>query len=419
MLSKTPVLRTGLDLPLIQGAAALGAALAEGLAVAEIARGLTGPFGSEREVIAASFDTAILAMLTGQPDLGLALQEDVLAQSRLFRVQPGSAAQEAVRPLRLLGIAAPGGLQTNLPIEFITAHLPVVLDLVYVSPGIGLPALLPDHDLAFCLVSDSRPDILAELATALSHWPRPVLNDPARMLGGHLEKLTREGLAQVFAGSREVLVPQARSFHRLEIDAALLAQDPLATLLPGADWPILARPESSHAGHLLQKLHTAEELAVYLQSVTAARLTLTEFVDYRDRDGFYRKRRIALIEGEAHLAHMAISSDWMIHYVNAGMLQSESKRSEESIAMARFGNGFAHHHEAALSEIAAALGLDYVLLDCAEAPDGRLLVFEVEMAAIIHALDPQDLFPYKRPQMQRIFDVFGGMLERAAGVVVS
>ncbi len=412
-----PVLRAGLELPTIRGAAALGGALAEGQSVAEIAASLSGPFADDSAMVAASFDTAILAMLSNQPELGLALQTDVVVQTRLFRVAPGMEATQAIRPLRLLGIAAPGGLQTNMPIEFITAHLPVCLDIAYVSPGIGLPSLLPEHDLAMCLVSDSRPDLLAELAGQLQNWPRPLLNDPGRMAGGHTEMLSREGIARLFEGSPDVWVPLSRTHHRAEIAAELQGDDPLAVLLSGADWPILVRPEASHAGALLEKLNSADELQTYLDSVSAQRLTLTEFVEYRDRDGQYRKRRIALIEGEAHLAHMAISSNWMIHYVNAGMLDSAPKRQEEALAMARFDREFARTHRSALDEIAAALGMDYVLLDCAEAPDGRLLLFEVEMAAIIHALDPLEIFPYKQHQMRKIFEAFGGMLERAAGVV--
>ena len=412
-----PVLRAGLGLPTILGAAALGAALSDGMTVADVAASLSGPFPDDAAMVAASFDTAILAMLSNQPDLGLALQADVLAQTRLFRVAPGVEAERAIRPLRLLGIAAPGGLQTNMPIEFITAHLPVCLDIAYVTPGIGLPSLLPEHDLAICLVSDARPDLLAELAAQFRGWPRPVLNDPGRMAGGHIELLSREGIARLFDGSPDVLAPPMRTHHRAEIAAALAGDDPLADLLPGSNWPILIRPETSHAGKLLEKLACAEELRIYLASVTADRLTLSTFVDYRDRDGLYRKRRIALIEGEPYLAHLAISSDWMIHYVNAGMLDSATKRQEEAQAMARFEDEFARKHQSALDEIASALGMDYLLLDCAEAPDGRLLLFEVEMAAIIHALDPVDLFPYKSAHMHRIFEAFGEMLERAAGVV--
>ena len=62
----------------------------------------------------------------------------------------------------------------------------------------------------------------------------------------------------------------------------------------------------------------------------------------------------------------------------------------------------------------ASLGLDYSQIDCAELPDGRLLVFEADVAAIIHQMDPPDLFPYKAAHMQRVMAAFGAMLHHQA-----
>ncbi|MEJ1978546.1 MAG: hypothetical protein WDN49_22960 [Acetobacteraceae bacterium] len=42
------------------------------------------------------------------------------------------------------------------------------------------------------------------------------------------------------------------------------------------------------------------------------------------------------------------------------------------------------------------IGLDYFSIDCSEDRDGRLLVFEADVAAIIHSMDPPDLYPYRR-----------------------
>jgi hypothetical protein len=42
------------------------------------------------------------------------------------------------------------------------------------------------------------------------------------------------------------------------------------------------------------------------------------------------------------------------------------------------------------------------------------LVFEVGTAMIVHAMDPPDLFPYKRPQMEKVFQAFQTMLHNAA-----
>jgi hypothetical protein len=47
-------------------------------------------------------------------------------------------------------------------------------------------------------------------------------------------------------------------------------------------------------------------------------------------------------------------------------------------------------------------------------PDGRLLIFEVGNGMIVHAMDHPDLFPYKRPQMDKVFSAFQMMLRRCS-----
>jgi hypothetical protein len=141
---------------------------------------------------------------------------------------------------------------------------------------------------------------------------------------------------------------------------------------------------------------------------------VARFVDYRSADGQFRKYRIILIEGQPYISHMAISSHWMIHYLNAGMADSAEKRAEEAAFMAGFDAGFAQRHAQAFRAIAERTGLDYVGLDCGETPDGELLIFEVDSDMIVHAMDPVDMFPYKQPQMRKLFDAFRQMLGNVA-----
>ncbi len=118
----------------------------------------------------------------------------------------------------------------------------------------------------------------------------------------------------------------------------------------------------------------------------------------------------------AHLTslHLAISSEWMVHYLNAGMHDDSAKRDEEARCMAAFEDDFATRHAKALAVIAARVGLDYFCIDCAETADGKLLVFEAGTGMIVHAMDSADVFPYKRVQMQKIFTAFSAMLAAAA-----
>jgi len=109
-----------------------------------------------------------------------------------------------------------------------------------------------------------------------------------------------------------------------------------------------------------------------------------------------------------------------VHYLNAGMVESGAKRAMEAEAFADFDTGFAWRHRAALAAIDGWIGLDYHQIDCAETPDGRLLLFEADTAAIVHMMDPPDMFPYKAPQMRRVVEAFGAMLgHQAAGALAA
>jgi hypothetical protein len=112
---------------------------------------------------------------------------------------------------------------------------------------------------------------------------------------------------------------------------------------------------------------------------------------------------------------MAVSEHWMVHYLNAHMDESEAKRAEEAAMMATFDEGFARRHAEAFAALCTAYPLDYFGVDCAETPDGRLLVFEADVAMIVHAMDSADLYPYKKPAMRRLFDAFVDCLHAAAG----
>ena len=112
---------------------------------------------------------------------------------------------------------------------------------------------------------------------------------------------------------------------------------------------------------------------------------------------------------------MAIAGQWDIWYLNAGMSDSAAKRLEEETFMRTFDIGFANRHATALSGMAERIGLDYFTIDCAENKRGDLLIFEADNTAVVHNMDSPELFPYKPPQMRKIFDAFAAMLCARAG----
>jgi hypothetical protein len=179
-----------------------------------------------------------------------------------------------------------------------------------------------------------------------------------------------------------------------------------------AAMPFTIRPVDTQAGNGLVKVDRPAELETFFDQYPDTDYHVADYVDYRSDDGRYRKLRIALIDGHPYLCHLAVAEQWMVHYRSAGMDMDADKRAEEARAMASFETDFALRHQPALQTIAIRLGLDYVVLDCSETRDGRLLLFEADSRGWIHATDPVDLFPYKPAVMQKAFDAFRTMLVR-------
>jgi hypothetical protein len=380
--------------PVVHGLAPLAGLAFRGADLARLLAHVERPAPDAEARAALDYDRSVALQLAFRRDEGLALQGVALAGSRLFRIS-GCDAEPA--RLRVLALMAPGDLMVNTPIEFLIDPEAMQLDLLYLPPGQELPEAISDHDVAFMAVSESDLPTLARLEALCAVWPRPVVNDPAR-----IPMLARDRLWRVLAGCEAICCPPTVRLSRAYLRAGELP--------PGWAFPVLARPAGSHGGAGLAKAADARALAACVEAMEAAEVFLTPFIDYRGPDGLFRKYRIALVGGAPFLCHMAVSEHWMVHYLNAGMTESAAKRAEEAQAMRSFDTGFAHRHAAALAVFAERIGLDYVALDCAETPERRLLLFEADVAAIVHAMDPPELFPYKSAQMRRVFAAFRNLL---------
>lgn len=356
----------------------------------------------------ALIDLSIILQLQGVRDLGLAAQQQALTTQRLYQIR-----QECPSRFRLLAVMAPGDLMTNTPLEFLVANADIALSLLYLDPYQPVPLALPPHDAIFMAISYSEAalPLLNAVAGVASSWGGRVMNSPAR-IGG----TARTRAFEILAGASGVAIPRTSRTSRSALAAVSAGATPLTAVLVDGWFPIIVRPVDSHAGQGLSKVDSPGALEAYLRTVDAAEFFVSRFIDYRNADGMFRKYRVALIDGAAFPVHMAISTDWMIHYLNAGMVQSASKRAEEQSFMDNFQTDFGKRHARALRAIASRFALDYLVIDCGETTEGELLVFEVCTGAVVHAMDPADLFPYKRPHMDAIFAAFRDMVVQAGSV---
>ena len=350
---------------------------------------------------AALMDMSVISQASNKRADGLALQGAALNVGRVYRRPHGRG-----DGLKVVAYVTLGDFMANTPIDFLLAGSDMELSLCFVDAGTPDLSETPAHDVAFLAVGESAEN-------------RPVLDNLARLLGGRrvlngnaarIAELTRDGTAALLAGEPSICAPMA--FRIPRGDLVRLAEGALqpADLEPGLAWPLIARPIGTHAGQGMEKLDCAREVTAFLAERPEEAFYVSPFVDYSSGDGLFRKQRIAFIGGKAYPSHFAVSKHWMVHYLSAEMTDRPERRAAEAAWMAAFDADFAVRHAAAFEALGRRLGLDYFGIDCAELPDGRLLVFEADVAMIVHDLDPVDVFPYKKPAMQKLFAAFQAML---------
>lgn len=409
-------------IPPVMGLAKLGKLRFDGVDLAPIWQQLASRYADDNSDSAALMDLCLIDQMHDNAARGLVLQEHALSLCRLYQFP----AKTSPPRLRIVGFATAGNISANTPIEFLIEDSDIIMYVVYIVPGMPLPPI-PEHDLAFVLVSESEEsrEVLQELERIVVEWPRPVINLPSL-----IPKVGREQLYKVLSHVSSIVIPATVRVDMSALvqlcdsntpaqlcDSNTLAQlcdsnRALKSILPDGEFPLIIRPFDSHAGHGLAKIDDVDALTVYLSTRMESDFYISRFLDYRSADGLFRKYRIAVIEGKAFPSHMGISDNWMIHYVNAGMLESAEKRAEEELFMNQFSEQFGRRHQRAIAEMADLLQLEYFGIDCGETPDGKLLIFEADNALVVHNMDQPEIFPYKGPHMVRVFSEFREMMVR-------
>jgi len=326
-----------------------------------------------------------------QKDAAISMQQKAISYQKVFRLS------NPLQPsIRLLGLVGPGDMYENTPLDFLIENKNIRLDLLYLTPHEDFPDEIPEHDVAFVALGESENNlpILKKIQLALSSWPKPVIN-PAEQL----YLCRRDRLFNLLKNVPGLLVPSCIRISKKCISATSLK------------FPMTIRPIDTHAGIGLHKLNSVKDLDTYLDLYLDDDLFyISDFIDYQSNDGNFRKFRIALIDKKPYICHLAIGDEWIVNYVGAKMYGDAQKRLEESLFMEEFDDSFAITHQHALFQIANKLNLDYVVIDCGLTTDSQLLLFEADGGAWVHSTDPIELFAYKTPVMQKVFDAFEKLL---------
>ena len=141
----------------------------DGVSLLPLKQDLTDKVANGTADAGVGLDLSLIAQLLGQKQIGLAIQNQVLAFHQLFR-SPCAAARPR---LRVLALAAEIDMGGNTPIEFLLEGSDIELKTLYIVPGSDIPVPLPDHDVAIVVASDS-PECgaaFAEMMRLAPRWP--------------------------------------------------------------------------------------------------------------------------------------------------------------------------------------------------------------------------------------------------------
>jgi tetratricopeptide (TPR) repeat protein len=295
-----------------------------------------------------------------------------IAEQRYRGKEPGT---------RVLILASVKG--GNIPAKHIfdgRVYKATVLYVEYYKPTLPLPR----HDLVFNVIGDADlcrdALIIADRIVACSD--APLINPPAEVLKtGRAENAARLGALP------HVCAPRMSLMRKCDVEGTAL--------------PLLLRAPGFHTGQHFVKVEREEGIAPALSSLPSDDVLAIEYLDARGADGKARKYRVMFIGGALYPLHLAVSSDWKVHYFTADMGIEEDHRREEQFFLEDMGRALGPKAMSALARIAAELGLDYGGIDFAVRQDGQLLFFEANATMVIVPPPADAKWDYRRAAIAR------------------
>ena len=299
----------------------------------------------------------------------------------------------------LLLVSSVGG---NIP----TRHLldDRVFQTFVVAPEFYDPAVpLPPHQVVFNAIGDAdlSASALAAAQSLLAFTAAPVINRPSAVLATGRADNARLSSVQ------GVVLPLTVTLPREFLSSA----DAAATLeRHGFCFPLLVRSLGFHTGRHFVRVESAQALAAAVAELPGRELTVIEFLNARGADGKVRKYRVMMIDGKLYPLHVAISSQWKIHYFTAEMADQADNRAEDAEFLENMPEVLGPRAMEALAQIQAILGLEYGGIDFGLSETGDVLLFEANATMVVNPPEPDERWAYRRPAVQRIFAAVRKML---------
>jgi tetratricopeptide (TPR) repeat protein len=305
----------------------------------------------------------------------------------------------------VLLLYAPGSGCT--PINYLTRKAPYDCHSYCVLPDTpqSIDLLRSNADVVINIIADAdyHKDLLPFAQDLVEHLDRPTINHPRL-----IKSTDRETVARRLAG-----IPLCRIPKTMRLAGSVLKEASKNKVLDGFTMPLLVRIAGNHGGDDFEKLVDLDAVTDFVSKRPDVDYYVSEYVDYRSPDGFFRKYRLICIDGELLPYHLAIHDDWKVHHFRTDMANQAWMRQEEESFLKDPHLVFDEPHQEALRAVTAATGLDYSGIDCAFDFNGEIVVFETNAAMLVHD-EKNAIFAYKNPYIAKIKDSFSAKLTRLA-----
>ena len=309
-------------------------------------------------------------------------------------------------PVSLLVLCGTAG--GNVPIRHLLDDRIFQTSIVFVEFLDGA-AQLPPHRIVFNAIGDPDREApaLAAARRVLAQTTAPVINPP-----GAVAATGRADNAWRLSG-----IPGVETSRAVTLPRAMLAAADAATTLTrhGFAFPMLIRTPGFHMGRHFLKIDAIAELPAALAELPGDELTVFRYLDSRGADGRVRKYRVMMIDGALYPLHLAISSQWKIHYFSADMAENPEHRAEDAEFLENMAGVLGPRAMTALAEIQSRLGLDYAGIDFGLSADGGILLYEANATMVVPPPAPEEKWAYRRPAFERIDRAVKTMLLERSG----
>jgi tetratricopeptide (TPR) repeat protein len=344
------------------------------------------------------------------------------AYEAAVRVNPDNA--EARRGLAVAktqcGLAAQGDSTTRVPYQGSGQPLRVLVPITLGNGNVVIDGLfddrvfevtklavelhspdegLPPHDVVFNAIgdADSSRDALARVRLLLGRTDKRVLNAP-----DYVANTGRVSQSMRLRGIEDVVMPKIASVSREEARAI--------------ETPVLLRAPGFHAGKHFVRVDDPREFDAALAELPGDEILAIEFLDTRGADGAFAKYRVMLVDGVLYPLHLAIASDWKVHYFSAEMAASAAYRDREAQFLADPQRTLGERAWAALGRVAASLFLKYAGIDFAVDASGRVVVFETNATMAVRYPPQEPMWDYRRPAVDTVLGAVREMLVRYSSI---